>query len=163
MSDQKFHAIGLPPFGPGRTRRFDPVVRDVGRMSESDALEDAYRFRTPMLRNVALTAPYGHNGAYPDLEGIIRHHLNPGQALADWQPSMARLPNVPWVSKIDFVVWQDQRELQRHQQAVDIEPLDLTDQEIEELVAFLGALTGTSIKTPPFGSPERVPSGLPLD
>ncbi|MEM6590193.1 MAG: cytochrome c peroxidase, partial [Pseudomonadota bacterium] len=63
MSDQRFHALGLPPFGPGRTRRFDPYARDVGRMGESDQLEDAYAFRTPMLRNVALTAPYGHNGA----------------------------------------------------------------------------------------------------
>ena len=74
LSDQKFHALGLPAFGPGRTRRFDPMPRDVGRMGESDALEDAYRFKTPRLRNIALTAPYGHNGAYPTLEGIIRHH-----------------------------------------------------------------------------------------
>ena len=63
LTDQKFHALAVPPFGPGRTRRFDPYVRDVGRMAETDRLEDAYRFRTPSLRNVALTAPYGHNGA----------------------------------------------------------------------------------------------------
>ena len=63
MSDQGFHALALPAFGPGKTRRFDLQPRDVGRMGESNALEDASRFRTPMLRNVALTAPYGHNGA----------------------------------------------------------------------------------------------------
>ena len=57
LTDQKFHALAIPPFGPGRTRRFDPYTRDVGRMGETDALEDAYRFRTPSLRNVALTAP----------------------------------------------------------------------------------------------------------
>ena len=55
LSDQKFYALGLPQFGPGRTRRFDPIPRDVGRMGKSDDLEDAYRFRTPMLRNVAVT------------------------------------------------------------------------------------------------------------
>ena len=71
LTDQKFHALAIPPFGPGRTRRFDPYTRDVGRMGETDDLADAYRFRTPSLRNIALTAPYGHNGAYPDLEGII--------------------------------------------------------------------------------------------
>ncbi len=32
LTDQKFHALMIPPFGPGRTRRFDPYVRDVGRM-----------------------------------------------------------------------------------------------------------------------------------
>ncbi|MEL6206267.1 MAG: cytochrome c peroxidase, partial [Pseudomonadota bacterium] len=77
LTDQQFHALGLPQFGPGRTRQWDPVVRDVGRMAETNRLEDAYRFRTPSLRNVALTAPYGHNGAYPTLEGMIRHHLDP--------------------------------------------------------------------------------------
>jgi cytochrome c peroxidase len=44
MSDQGFHALALPHFGPGRTRVFDPYVRDVGRMAESNRLEDAYRF-----------------------------------------------------------------------------------------------------------------------
>ena len=84
LTDQKFHALAIPPFGPGRTRRFDPYVRDVGRMGETDRLEDAYRFRTPSLRNVALTAPYGHNGAFPELEGIIRHHLNPSISFRNW-------------------------------------------------------------------------------
>lgn len=163
MSDQKFYALGLPPFGPGRTRRFDPVVRDVGRMGESDALEDAYRFRTPMLRNVALTAPYGHNGAYPDLEGIIRQHLDPARSWKNWHQAMAALPPVPWVSKIDFVVWQDQRELERQQRVLDIKKVDLSDNEIHELVEFLQSLTGTSIDTPPFGVPDRVPSGLSID
>jgi len=139
LSDQNFYALGLPPFGSGRTRRFDPVARDVGRMAESDALEDAYRFRTPMLRNVALTAPYGHNGAYPDLDGIIRQHLDPNRSRTIWRPEMAGLPEVPWVSQIDFVVWQDQRELHRQQQALDIVRVDLDDGEIRELVEFLAS------------------------
>ncbi|MGB1208699.1 MAG: cytochrome-c peroxidase, partial [Paracoccaceae bacterium] len=71
LTDHGFHAIGVPGFGPGRTRRFDPMPRDVGRMGDSDLLEDMYRFRTPSLRNVALTAPYGHNGAYPTLDGMV--------------------------------------------------------------------------------------------
>lgn len=163
MSDQMFYALGLPPFGPGRTRRFDPVVRDVGRMAESDALEDAYRFRTPMLRNVALTSPYGHNGAYPDLDDIIRQHLDPGRSWTIWRQNMAALPSVSWVSKIDFVVWQDQREMDRQQRALDIKKVDLSDNEIRQLVEFLDSLTGKGIGTPPFGVPERVPSGLPID
>ncbi|MEL7183215.1 MAG: cytochrome c peroxidase, partial [Pseudomonadota bacterium] len=86
FTDHKFHALALPPFGPGRTRRFDPLPRDVGRMAETDDLADAYRFRTPSLRNVTLTAPYGHNGAYPTLGGIIRHHADPLAALDAWDP-----------------------------------------------------------------------------
>lgn len=163
LSDQRFHALGLPPFGPGRTRPFDPMARDVGRMSESDDLADAYRFRTPMLRNVALTAPYGHNGAYPTLEGIVRHHLNPDVALAKWTPETASLPDVPWLAEIDFVVWQDRREMARQARARDIEPIDLSESEIADLVAFLHALTGRSVSNPPLGTPTGVPSGLPLD
>lgn len=163
LSDQKFYALGLPPFGPGRTRGFDPMVRDVGHMGESDNLDDAYRFRTPMLRNVALTAPYGHNGAYPTLEGIIRHHLDPDAAIKEWQPATANLPDAPWLSQIDFVVWQDPYEMARQARARDIEPIALTDEEVDDLVAFLNSLTGTSIKNPPFGQPESVPSGLPFD
>jgi cytochrome c peroxidase len=163
LSDQEFHALGLPPFGPGRTRPFDPMIRDVGRMGESDNLEDAYRFRTPMLRNVALTAPYGHNGAYPTLEGIIRQHLNPGRALAGWTPDMAALPDAPWLRDIDFVVWQDARELARQAMARDIKPVDLNQSEIDDLVAFMHALTGRTAKQTPFGAPVSVPSGLPVD
>ena len=95
LTDHKFHALMLPHFGPGKTRQWDPIVRDVGRMGASDRLEDAYRFRTPSLRNVALTAPYGHNGAYATLEGIVRHHLDARAGFQDWQPQMAALPEVP--------------------------------------------------------------------
>ncbi|SHH82928.1 cytochrome-c peroxidase [Cognatishimia maritima] len=153
MSDQKFHALGLPAFGPGRTRRFDPMVRDVGRMGESDDLDDAYRFRTPMLRNVALTAPYGHNGAYPDLEGIIRHHIDPAGARLAWSRDMANLPEVPWLAAIDFVVQSDRYEMERQAAKLDITPRDLSDQQIADLVAFMHALTGTTLDKPPFGVP----------
>lgn len=155
MTDQKFHALGLPAFGPGRTRRFDPYARDVGRMSESDRLEDAYAFRTPMLRNVALTAPYGHNGAYPTLEGIVRHHLDPKTARASWRPEDAKLPDVPWLARADFLLQSDRFEMARQAQAIRVTPVSLTDQEVNDIVSFLNALTGTkSVTNPPFGIPE---------
>ncbi len=163
FTDQSFHALGLPAFGPGRTRRFDPYARDVGRMGESDMLEDAYRFRTPSLRNVALTAPYGHNGAWPTLEGIIRQHLDPAAARASWTPATARLPEAPWLSKIDFVIRQDAREMARQAASIDIAPVALTDDDVAELVAFLHALTGKTALSRPLGRPKTVPSGLPVD
>ncbi|SER56482.1 cytochrome c peroxidase [Tranquillimonas rosea] len=163
LSDQQFHALALPQFGPGRTRLFDPAARDVGRMGESDRLEDAYRFRTPPLRNVALTAPYGHNGAYPTLEGIVRHHARPRAMLEAWTPDMAHLPDVPWLEPIDFVVAENRRERARHRAALDIEPVPLTEDEIGDLVAFLESLTGATARDRPFGRPVTVPSGLPVE
>ena len=163
LTDHDFHALGLPAFGPGRTRRFDPYARDVGRMAETDRLDDAYRFRTPSLRNVALTAPYGHNGAWPTLEGMIRQHLDPAMARASWTPAMARLPAVPWLASVDFVIQEDRREMARQAAKTDIEPVVLDDREIGDIVAFLNALTGETVYQRPFGRPEHVPSGLPVD
>ncbi len=163
FTDQEFHALSLPPFGPGRTRQFDPAARDVGRMGESNRIEDAYRFRTPSLRNVTLTGPYGHNGAYPDLEGIIKHHLNPLEALRTWDKGLANLPNTPWLSKIDFVALSDKREMARLTRNIDIEPIELSSKEIGQLVKFLSALEGKTANQTPLGRPKSVPSRLPVD
>ena len=163
MTDQEFHPLGLPPFGPGRTRQWDPMVRDVGHMGESNRLEDAYAFRTPMLRNVALTAPYGHNGAYPTLEGIVRHHLNPVAAFEAWTPEQAALPDVPWLAAIDFAVWQDSREMARQRAVLTKVTRSQPDAEVSAIVAFLEALTGASARKGRLGIPSEVPSGLPVD
>ncbi|MGB0844421.1 MAG: cytochrome-c peroxidase [Alphaproteobacteria bacterium] len=160
LTDQKFHALALPQFGPGRTRRFDPYVRDVGRMGVTDRLEDAYRFRTPSLRNVELTAPYGHNGAYADLRGIVMHHLNPMQSLEQWDRGQLLMPEIQAFARKDFIVFEDTRELERHKSHVDIKPVDLNDTEIDQVLSFLKALTGTDGR---LGAPDSVPSGLPLD
>ncbi len=163
FSDQKFHALALPHFGPGRTRLFDPYVRDVGHMGESDRLEDAYRFRTPQLRNVELSGPYGHNGAYATLEGIVRHHLDPLGGWNSWKPEQANLPAVPWLASVDFVAFEDQRERQRLKSKIDIQPIDLDDIEVDALVAFLKSLTGTDSVKGRLGKPDTVPSGLAVD
>ena len=163
MSDQGFHALGLPAFGPGKTRRFDPQPRDVGRMGESDRLEDAYRFRTPMLRNVALTAPYGHNGAYPTLDAMVRHHLDPIGMREAWQREDARLPKASWLEQADFIVQADGREMERQARALDIAPRELGEDDIAALVSFLESLTGETALKRPLGRPVLVPSGLTVD
>ena len=163
FTDQGFHALGLPAFGPGRTRRFDPLPRDVGRMARTDRAEDAYRFRTPSLRNVALTAPYGHNGAYRTLEGIIRHHADPVAAAAAWRIGEAALPAAPWLAATDTAIRADRQEMARQARAVTLQPLALSDGEIADLVAFLNALTDINADDRPLGRPEQVPSGLPVD
>ena len=163
LSDQGFHALGLPQFGPGRTRPHDPMPRDVGRMGFTDALDDAYRFNTPFLRNIALTAPYGHNGAMPTLRDMVMHHLNPRESLQKWQPEMADLPDAVWLASTDFIIQQDKLEMKRQWSVLDIDLPPVTDAQVDDIVAFLHALTGETALTRPLGRPDRVPSGLPID
>ena len=163
FTDQKFYALALPQFGPGRTRRMDPYTRDVGRMGESDRVEDMYRFKTPSLRNVSLTSPYGHNGAYPTLKGIIKHHLDPLDMYKKWEPHMANLPEAQWLNKIDFVVFSDKREQKRLLSRIDISSIDITNNELDELISFLHSLTGKSKNNRPLGKPKSVPSGISVD
>lgn len=161
LSDQKFYSIGLPSFGPGRTRIFDPIPRDTGHMAETDDLSDAYRFRTPMLRNIKLSAPYGHNGAYPDIKGIIKHHLNPKKEKGLWNKKIVKLPKIEHLSKNDFIIQEDVREMIRQSSFIDIKPVKLSDAEINNLVLFMDTLTGET--TERIGIPESVPSGLSID
>jgi cytochrome c peroxidase len=163
LSDQDFHAMALPAFGPGRTRKWDPIPRDVGRMGATDDLEDAYRFRTLPLRNVALTAPYGHNGAYATLRDMVRHMADPVSMQAAWTPALAALPDVPWLREIDFVIQSDRLEMTRVAETLDIRPVSLSDAQVDDIVAFLESLTGVTALKRPLGRPERVPSGLPVD
>ena len=116
-----------------------------------------------MLRNVALTAPYGHNGAYPTLEGIVRHHLDPIATLDSWTSDMAKLPKAPWFEEVDFIVQADHREIARQRAMVDIAPVRLNDTHVSEIVAFLENLTGATALNRPLGRPESVPSGLSVD
>ena len=115
------------------------------------------------MRNVALTAPYGHNGSYATLEGIIRHHLDPVGSLESWDSTQVVLPKAKWLEDIDFVVLEDRLERERLKSYLDIEPIDLSEDEVSELVTFMHALTGKESIWGKLGRPGRVPSGLPID
>ena len=132
-------------------------------MEETDLLEDAYRFRTPSIRNVTLTALYGHNGAYATLEAIVRHHLSPLKSLQQWEPKQAHLPDVPWISQIDYLVHDDKREMARIKSRIDIKPITLEDDEIDDSLAFLTALEGKKANELPLVRPYKVASMLPVD
>ena len=51
-----------------------PREPDSGRLEVTDRPEDLYRFKTPILRNVALTAPYMHDGSMPTLESVVEFY-----------------------------------------------------------------------------------------
>lgn len=161
QTDHAFHAIAMPQLGPGKAARFESHARDEGRMRVTGVLEDAYAFRTPSLRNVAHTAPYGHAGAYSTLEAVVRHHLDPVESLYAYDRRQAILPALEGAS--DWRVMDDPRELAAVAEANDLEPVNLGDDQIADILAFLDALTDPSSLEGRLGIPPTVPSGLPVD
>ncbi len=162
FTDQNFYAVGVPQFGPGRPFDGDTLPRDLGRMETTKNPADAYRFRTPSLRNVALTAPYGHNGAYPTLRDMIRHMCDPLTTRSAWTPGMARLPQIEGLTG-DFAVLDDSEEMARQVAFLDLTPVTMIEDDIDALEAFLNALTGKTALQRPLGRPDAVPSGLSVD
>ena len=160
QTDHSFHAIAMPQIGPGKAERFETHRRDLGRMRVTGKQEDAYAFRTPSLRNVALTAPYGHAGAYPDLESVVRHHLDPVSALMNFDKAQVALP--PLAGADDFAILQSVEDMRAIADANVIPPSSLTDKEVSALLAFLESLTDRSGVDGRLGVPDTVPSGLPV-
>lgn len=62
---------------------------DLGRQELSHRTEDARAFRTPSLRNVALTAPYMHDGSLATLEDVVDHYRAGG-----WPADPAQDPRI---------------------------------------------------------------------
>ncbi|KAJ57032.1 cytochrome C peroxidase [Actibacterium mucosum KCTC 23349] len=160
QTDHQFHAIAMPQIGPGKAARFETHHRDTGRMRVTGDPADAYAFRTPSLRNVAATAPYGHAGSYATLEATIRHHLNPVQSLKAYSILNAALPEFP--DSPDLALMQDETEVAAIASANVLPPFTLSDAEIAALEAFLITLTDPLSEAGRLGIPESVPSGLPV-
>lgn len=132
FTDNGFHNIGVPS-GPVEDKgRFQGIPKLLNNMFNSAGIysdwraaseqmlgvmearpEDQGAFRTPALRNVALTAPFFHTGEFATLLSVIAFKNAGGYTTAF--PGMAAVP---------------------------IAPLGLTEQEQHDLVAFLESLTG---------------------
>ena len=119
QTDHGFHAIGMPQIGPGKGH--GAPYSDHGRAAVTDEPADLYRFRTPSLRNVALTAPYGHSGAYATLEEVVRHHLDPRAALLSYDASKISLPALDGVAKVQAPA-PDAGETARIAAAIELDP-----------------------------------------
>jgi cytochrome c peroxidase len=102
LTDNEFHNIGLPQVGPSK--------EDLGRYQVTRQDQDRRAFKTPTLRNIALTGPYMHNGVFKTLEEAVDFYNRGGG-------------DDPFKSEKIF-------------------PLQLTNQEEKDLVAFLKAFTG---------------------
>ena len=65
FSDFNFRNIGLP---------IDNFLKDKGRMKITNNPKDSLLFKVPSLRNIALTAPYGHDGRFNSLLNVLEHY-----------------------------------------------------------------------------------------
>ncbi|WP_261368350.1 cytochrome-c peroxidase [Pseudosulfitobacter koreensis] len=160
QTDHGFHAIAMPQIGPGKRASFQRGAADEGRMLVTGDPKDAFKFRTPSLRNVVQTSPYGHAGAYARLEDAVRHHLNPRKHLAEYDPSQAVLPTL---DTVDTTVMDDPAEVARISAANELAPSALSHAQVDAILAFLGALTDQDSLDGRLGVPATVPSGLPVD
>ncbi len=115
ITDNQFHNNGL-----------DSAFTDLGRGAITGNPNDNGKFLTPTLRNIALTAPYMHDGRFQTLEQVIDHYNSGGKASPTVDPLMKHVGT----------------------------GLNLTNQEKADLLAFLRSMTdSTFINDPRFKSP----------
>lgn len=160
LSDTQFHAMAAPQIGPGKAATFETHQRDVGRFRVTGDPADMFAFRTPSLRNVALTAPYGHAGGHRDLAGFVTDHAAPVAGLLRYDPAQAILPDA---RQADFAILQDKAEVTAITDAVRWKGQPLQPNDVAAIVAFLETLTDPISIKGRLGVPDTVPSGLPVE
>ncbi len=149
FSDGAHHTVAFPQIGPGKG---DGNNDDFGRERETGDSADRYRYRTPGLLNIAQTAPYGHAGVYESLEEVVDHYRNPQRAVNDF------FDNGGWCQLAQFAstancttlypdaeansrLALDKLDAERRAGQSRFQPIGLTNEEVDQLVAFLEALT----------------------
>ncbi|MBK7405335.1 MAG: cytochrome-c peroxidase [Phycisphaerales bacterium] len=95
------------------------LANTIALFDPEHAQEEAGKFKTSTLRNIDLTAPYGHNGYFKTLKDIVHFYNTRDVPEAGWPP-----PEVPLNVNTE-----------------DFGNLGLTDQEEDDIVAFLKTLT----------------------
>lgn len=93
----------------------DLRTSELGRFVVTKGFDDLGSFKTPTLRNIAVTAPYMHDGSLKTLREVVEHYNNGG--VTDTSTPVN-----------DFL-------------SGGIRPLNLSDEDIDDLVAFMEALT----------------------
>ena len=156
LGGQQFSNIGVPQFGPG-VGAAAPLDRGRGEQFPNVTFYD-FAFRVPSLRNVELTAPYMHNGAYATLEQVVRHYTNADSALRNYDPSQLD-PALRAQYRGDAASIAAIAATMDGRVKLGIR---LTAQEQADVVAFLKSLTDPAARTLGASIPASVPSGLPV-
>lgn len=95
-------------------------MSELGRFAVTDNVTEIGSFKTPTLRNIDRTAPYMHDGSLATLEDVVDFYNNGGR--------------------------EEETDPLSGFQSGGIRPLDLADAEIQELVAFMEALTSPDLE-----------------
>ena len=154
LTDNGFHNVAVAQFGPGKGD--GPSGRDdFGRMRETGRSEDRYAFRTPPLRNVELTAPYGHDGAFFSLREFVAHYSESHLKLRAFDGSEVEpaLRGTLLANVEEILATRDPL----------LEGVVFPDLVIDEVTEFMKALTDPAARDLGAIAPAQVPSGLPVD
>lgn len=129
--DKPFHNTGL--YNLDGQGSYPQPNRGVYELSEKT--EDMGKFRAPSLRNVAVTAPYNHDGSVATLDAVLANYSAGGRVIP------AGLPNAG-----------DGR-LNPHRDPLIVR-ISLSTQEQQDIIAFLNTLTDETVLTDPrFSNP----------
>jgi len=128
----QFHNTGLYNVGGEGAYPVDnPGVHEI-----TNDPEDMGKFKAPTLRNIAVTAPYMHDGSIPDLDGVLDHYTAGGRTITSGPNAGIGLNN-PFKSSF-------------------VKPFTLTAEGRQDLLAFLRSLTDEEfLKNPRFSNPWR--------
>jgi cytochrome c peroxidase len=153
LTDNKFHNVAVPQLGPGKG---DGGGRDdFGRMRETGDAADKYAFRTPALRNVELTVPYGHDGAFVSLRDFVDHYSESATKLMNYNPAQLEpsLRSTVLDNKTSILSTRDRL----------LSGVVFSPQVVDEVTEFMKALTDPAARNLQGVVPGRVPSGLSID
>jgi cytochrome c peroxidase len=165
QTDQEFHAIAMPQIGAGKGDNlpgYSDGHDDFGRERVTGDSFNRFQFRTPSLRNIVISAPYGHAGAFNTLRAVVEHHLDAVNSLNNYDQQQAVMPSRPDLDAKDFIVMDDEDRRNAIADANEIEPVKLKEKDIDALIAFLQALTDPAALDMRSDVPSSVPSGLTL-
>jgi len=166
QTDNLYHSIGLPQVGPGKFSVQRVAFSDLGRELVTQNPKDRYKFRTPSLRNVELTAPYGHSGAYKTMTDILEHHIDPEKKMFEYKcPEDLQLPSYGGkaiIGPYDCVTMSKQDMRRDIVNSHELPEISLDKKEKLEILSFLRSLTDESMIERRDEIPEAVLSGLPV-
>lgn len=142
FTDLDFHGLAVPQLSVGKHGAF----LDYGRAGATSRGSDRFKFRTPSLRNVSDTGPWGHNGVFKTVPEAIAHHFNPVPALFKAQQSHP-----------ETAQYAGRLLAQRSPLLGEMSPLSAS--EVRDLVAFLQSLSSSPVMSDDVALPRSVPSG----
>ncbi len=97
FTDNKFHNLGV-----GAS---DEKFKDVGRFEVTKNPADTGAFKTPSLRNIALTAPYMHDGSQPTLEEVRDFYIGGGNSNPHRDPEIKVLDYLTGRERADLLAF----------------------------------------------------------